>query len=291
MDFIVLLIVLLLVALVALPIAALVTSNNRGRELREEMADLLSRFRDLESKLDNLSREVAATHTRVEPPKAAPAATPVSPIMPVQVPGPLIPGPIHATQFSAPSPQPEPVQATAAVHPALSIRFAPASEAPVGLNATTPPKPSSEPIPKLHFGLPAAPEPKESTGSQRAFSLEERFGTNWLNKLGIALLVLGVAFFLAWKLQTWGPAGKVLCGFAVSAVLLAGGIWLEGTATYRIFARAGIGGGWALAFFTTFAMNHIPAARVLNSPVSDLVLMLLVAAAMVRTLCDTALRR
>jgi hypothetical protein len=93
--------------------------------------------------------------------------------------------------------------------------------------------------------------------------------------------VLGVAFFLAWKLQTWGPAGKVLCGFAVSATLLMGGVWLERKAMYRIFARGGIGGGWALMFFTTFAMHHIAAARVLQSLVDDLVLMLLVAVGMV----------
>ncbi len=121
----------------------------------------------------------------------------------------------------------------------------------------------------------------ERTRAERALNLEERLGTNWLNKLGIVLLVLGVAFFLAWKLQTWGPAGKVLCGFAVSVTLLGGGMWLERKAMYRIFARAGIGGGWALLFFTTFAMHHIPAACVLQSLVVDLVLMLLVAAGMV----------
>ena len=115
----------------------------------------------------------------------------------------------------------------------------------------------------------------------RAFSLEEKLGANWLNKLGIAILVIGLAFFLAYKLQTWGPAGKVLCGYAVSFALLAGGVWLERKATYRIFARGGIGGGWALAFFTTFAMYHLPAAQVLRSLPADLVLMLLVAAGMV----------
>lgn len=112
-------------------------------------------------------------------------------------------------------------------------------------------------------------------------NLEERLGTNWLNKIGIALLVLGVASFLALKFATWSPAGKVLCGFAVSVTLLAGGVWLERKAMYRIFARAGIGGGWALMFFTAFAMHHIPAAYVLPSLVADLALMLLVAAGMV----------
>ena len=63
--------------------------------------------------------------------------------------------------------------------------------------------------------------------------------------------------------------------------MLAGGVWLERKPTYRIFARGAIGGGWALAFFTTYAMHHIAAARVLHSLVADLVLMLLVAAGMV----------
>jgi uncharacterized membrane protein len=121
----------------------------------------------------------------------------------------------------------------------------------------------------------------ETAQGGKSFSLEERLGANWLNKIGVAILVIGLAFFLAYKFQTWGPAGKVLCGFAVSAALLAGGVWLERKETYRIFARAGIGGGWALAFFTTFALYHLPAARVLDSLIVDLVLMLLVAAGMV----------
>jgi hypothetical protein len=122
---------------------------------------------------------------------------------------------------------------------------------------------------------PAAPQ------AARFFSMEERFGANWLNKLGIAILVIGLAFFLAYKLQNWGPAGKVLCGLAVSVALLAGGVWLERKPTYRVFARAGIGGGWALGFFTIFAMYHISAARVITSLSADLVWMLLAAAGMV----------
>ena len=129
---------------------------------------------------------------------------------------------------------------------------------------------------------PETTEPDANTvGRGGFFALEERLGANWLNKLGIAILVVGLAFFLAYKLQTWGPEGKVLCGFAVSFALLAGGVWLERKATYRIFARGGIGGGWALTFFTTYAMYHVSAAKVLQSLVLDLVLMLIVAAGMI----------
>jgi len=114
-----------------------------------------------------------------------------------------------------------------------------------------------------------------------SLDVEEMLGTNWLNKLGIVILVLGVAFFLAYQLKTLGPAGKVLVGLVTSSVMLGAGIWFERKELYRILARAGIGGGWALLFFTVYAMYHVPAAQVLSSQATDLVLMLAVAAAMV----------
>lgn len=128
----------------------------------------------------------------------------------------------------------------------------------------------------------AAPEKVNAPSAKaRLFSLEERLGADWLNKIGVAILVIGLAFFLAYKLQTWGPGGKVLCGVAVSVALLGGGVWLERKPAWRVFARGGIGGGWALAYFTTFAMYHVQAARIVDSLPLDLLLMLLVAAGMV----------
>lgn len=94
------------------------------------------------------------------------------------------------------------------------------------------------------------------------FDLEEALGTNWLNKIGVVILVLGIAFFLAYQLRELGPGGKVLVGFVISSVLLGGGIFLERKPGYALLARAGVGGGWALGFFTTYAMYHVQAARV-----------------------------
>jgi uncharacterized membrane protein len=152
--------------------------------------------------------------------------------------------------------------------PPADAAFAPPASAPV----------SPEPLPrfaasKIHSSL--------SDRLKSSFDIEEMLGTNWLNKLGIVIFVLGVAFFLAYQLKTLGPAGKVLVGFATAAVILGAGVWFDRGERYRILARAGIGGGWALAFFTTYAMYHIPAAQVLSSQPLDLVLMLVVAAAMV----------
>ena len=121
----------------------------------------------------------------------------------------------------------------------------------------------------------SAPEPVKTV------SFEEKLGGDWLAKLGVSILVIGVAFFLAPRLLTMGPVGKSLTGLTVSITLLLGGLWLERKPAYRIFARAGISGGWALLFFTTFAMHHFAATRVIGSLPADLLLMLLVATGMV----------
>ena len=116
---------------------------------------------------------------------------------------------------------------------------------------------------------------------RKSLDVEEVLGTNWLNKLGIVILVLGVAFFLAYQLKTLGPPGKVLVGLLSGGALLGAGVWFERGDRYRVLARAGIGGGWAILFFTTYAIYHVPAAKILSSEITDLVLMLAVAVAMV----------
>ena len=116
---------------------------------------------------------------------------------------------------------------------------------------------------------------------KQKLGLEEKVGTNWLNKVGIVLLVLGMAFLISTLMQQLGPAGKVLIGFVVSGALLGAGVFFEKNERYRVLARAGIAGGWALLFFTAYAMHHVSAARVLESQTADLFLMMVVAAAMV----------
>jgi uncharacterized membrane protein len=179
---------------------------------------------------------------------------------------------------AAPAPATKTTQPEVPQAPPVAPSQPPKPVAPPAAKPVTAPSQPAQPAslpPSLPSFTKPAPEPA------RSFSLEERLGKNWLNKLGIAMVVIGLASFLAVKLQTMGPAGKILCGFAVSLLLLGGGVWLERKPTYRLFARAGIGGGWALAYFTTYAMYHVPAARLIPSLALDLVLMLLVAAGMV----------
>ncbi len=193
-----------------------------------------------------------------------------------ETPAPAEASKVEATPIAAPPPAikepvaPEPTSVQAAKEWVKSV--------PPGLPIPPPPTPtpvSPRPI--------AAEEPKFSFTERyrSALDIEELVGTNWLPKVGISFLVLGIAFLLARQLTTMGPAGKVLVGYVIGAVMLGAGIFSERKSRYRILARVGISGGWALLFWMTFAMYHVDATRVLSSQTLDLVLMLAVAAAMV----------
>jgi Predicted membrane protein (DUF2339) len=126
-----------------------------------------------------------------------------------------------------------------------------------------------------------APAAKSSGKRMKSvFALEESLGRNWLNKLGITLLVIGIASFGIYELGQLGPPGKVFVSYAVAIGLLAGGIFLERQERYRMLGYTLIGGGWALLFFTTYALHHVDAMRVMSSETTDLILMLVVASGM-----------
>ena len=239
------------------------TARKRDREEdRERLLELSSRLSDLEQTVRTLEgqRDKPATTRSPQEPVEQPTSEPKSPPLKVA--------------------QPQPVTPDKKSLPVTSVK---STESQIGPQVPTPsvplpPTAASAPSLRLHGW------DNQTTFADRVKSshdLEERLGTNWLNKLGIGILVLGIAFFLAYELKEVGPVGKVAVGWITATVLLGGGIWLERKERYRILAWAGIGGGWALLFFTTYAMYHVPAAKVLNSEVGDLTLMLAVTVGMV----------
>jgi len=232
----------------------------------------------------------------IEPPRAAaivapsapaltapPAAVVAKPVVPPAPSGPAAappakaPAPITVPPPVTPIPVPVVIPKTTAPSALLPIENPPAlTPAPVtGRPAPAPP------IAPPRIEMSRSPKPASHAAAKRVLNMEEVLGTDWLNKLGMSILVIGVAFFLAYEMRELGPAGKVLVGYVVSGGLLGAGIFFERRERYRLLARVGIGGGWALTFFTTYAMYHVAPARVLNSQVLDLVLLLAVAAAMV----------
>jgi uncharacterized membrane protein len=259
-------------------------NSRRKRERAEDQ----ERWRELTSRTYAIEQAVltlqAQRSTRFSP--TAEEATPKTSESPFAT---SYAPPSPSSTIVSPPPAPPAVDHTAEPSPSVQVAerwviqkiIEPAAPYSSTTDRANPPAPAPvAPLPPPSFAT-AESAPSLAGRFKSSLDVEETLGTNWLNKLGIVILVLGVAFFLAYQLKALGPPGKVLVGFVTAGVLLGAGIWFDRRERYRILARAGIGGGWALLFFTTYAMYHVPAAQVLSSQAVDLVLMLAVAAAMV----------
>lgn len=188
------------------------------------------------------------------------------------------------TSTAPPSAQPTPPEAT----PPASPKVAPPAAAPhVPATPAAPPRP---PAPALatqtstpSFSSPlrtSPPLPTLRDRMKRASSIEETLGANWLAKIGVVMLVIGVAYFGIQELRTMGPTGIALVSYVVSFVLLIGGIFVEKNESYQLLGKLGIGGGWAVLFWTTYAIHNVRAMHVLDSLALDSILMLVVAIGM-----------
>ena len=158
----------------------------------------------------------------------------------------------------APAPQPVAASAAPAARPSSPSTPQPAAQQPA------PPVWTPAPIPS--FASYKAPPPRESFFAKlRAnLPLEEVLGMNLFAKVGIVLLVLGFALLGRVALISMGPGARVALIYAVACAMLGGGIWAERRERYRLVGRTGIGGGWALLFFTTYAMHHVAAMMVMQ---------------------------
>jgi len=211
-------------------------NSRRKRERAEDQ----KRWQELTSRTYALEQTVRALQAQLSSP-AAEEATPKTSESPV------------ATSYASPFPSPSivsPPPAPPVVEPSPSVRVAerwvtqktiePAT--PYSSTADQSTSPAPTPVTPLRPPGFATPESAPSLADRFKSSLdvEEMLGTNWLNKLGIVILVLGVAFFLAYQVKALGPAGKVLVGFVTAGVMLGAGIWFDRRERYRIPARARI---------------------------------------------------
>jgi uncharacterized membrane protein len=194
---------------------------------------------------------------------------------------PIPPLPQPASAPAATSPSQPVTSARSEARPDAAQRPVPAVPSPEP-SATQPPRPPVQPAAPRFAALEDEPPRKSFAERLRAtLPLEEVLGMNLFAKLGIILLVLGFALLGRVALISMGPGARVALIYAAAAVLLGGGIRLEGKERYHLVGRTGIGGGWALLFFTTYAMYHVPAMTVMSSNTLNCVLMLVVAIAMV----------
>ncbi len=312
------LLLLVLGFVIAIPVIAILAlvRTSRLRDLFDErQADLESKIRFLESAVANLHREPKDMPIAPSPQvQSAVVEIPIGPD-PVRVWAPpenlqtkaepssesiSIPVPPRAAPvfMSAGQSTPETPESVAAVSEpiesvhASSQEMHPAESPVPSQEPLVPPaQPVAEPVLEPLFASTAtvstvrfsALPPRKTIGERirSTLPLEEVLGMNLFAKIGIVLLVLGFALLGRVALISMGPLARVAMIYTAAGVMLGGGIWLERKERYRLLGRTGIGGGWALLFFTTYAMYHVAAMAVLSSNTVDCVLMLLVAIAMV----------
>jgi Predicted membrane protein (DUF2339) len=249
---------------------------NRGQSKLEALE---KRIHELEGRPTPSPVLAETAHPPVPPPAPKPVGIPTPPSaakepkVPVAEERPKAPAPAPAPTPTPPQPAkpPEPVPPPKPLPtPPSPPPRVPSGQAPAPPSAARPIAPPS-PRPTLQY-----PAPDDARGE-----FERKLGTNWLNKIGITILVIGISLFLAIKFPSLTNPEKIALGYSVSMAILGAGVYLERSDRYRIFARALIGGGWALLFFTTYAMHFVPYTRVIETQSVDLVLLFVVAAAMV----------
>src|SRR5689334_6706035 len=101
--------------------------------------------------------------------------------------------------------------------------------------AVAPPAPAPEPMRLMATPSQAPPPAREPAVSLD--QLETLVGGNWLNKVGVFVLVIGLALALGYSYAHVGRGGRVAISLAVSTAMLVTGAILEPRQRYRTFAR------------------------------------------------------
>jgi len=142
--------------------------------------------------------------------------------------------------------------------------------------AEPPPLPANDVLPMSSLGdescvgLAQSPTPELTTThipEDFQESLESKIGGNLLNKIGMAAIILGMAYFLKYAIDNeWiGEGGRVMVGVLTGLGFVAWGEWLHRKEMHG-YAVTILGGGVAILYFSIFAafsfyhlLDQIPA--------------------------------
>ena len=113
--------------------------------------------------------------------------------------------------------------------------------------------PSPRPAPEFEQ-IASRSRAAEGSGAGPQDSLEAVIGGNWLNKIGIAAIILGMAYFLRYSIENrWiGEMGRIILGTLTGLGLLLGGEALQ-RKQYRGYGITIASGGVAILYFSIFA--------------------------------------
>jgi uncharacterized membrane protein len=168
---------------------------------------------------------------------------------------------------SKPEPRPEPrpvtLPVTSAVNPPATSRPTPPPVKPEPVRETEPFQPHFIRQPEPSGTQPAAPrpvsrrqEPPRPGFFERHPDLEKFIGENLVSKIGIAILVLAIGFFVKYAIDNdWiGPVARVGVGVLCGGILIGIAHWLRNQ--YKAFSSVLVGGGLAVLYFTIALAYH-----------------------------------
>jgi uncharacterized membrane protein len=209
-------------------IIVLLVNNNRLVSRLDNLEKLMVDLRYLVEKVKRGQQDSAAQAKEPEPPKVEPQ------------PLPPLPKAEHVPEVKRPyvvePPMPDEVERVTEVieDPLAKLRKQ---------QATVPPPQRKIPEPQPSF-------------FERHPDLEKFIGENLVNKIGIAILVLAIGFFVKYAIdQNWvGPAGRVAIGIACGGILIVIAHRLR--KSYKAFSSVLVGGGLAVFYFTITLAFH-----------------------------------
>jgi uncharacterized membrane protein len=173
------------------------------------------------------------------------------------------------------------LEAVRGVMPVIPAASVPAVVSATALPVPAPPSPVSyiqTPPPVIAAAVPseAAGHAAEPVGRKTTADWEALIAGKWLNRVGLAAVAVGVAYFLKYAIDNdWiGPTGQVAIGLLLGAALMAGGSWLAKRG-YAYFADGLAGLGASVLYLSAWAATSYYA---LVSPGVGFVLMVAITA-------------
>jgi hypothetical protein len=110
-------------------------------------------------------------------------------------------------------------------------------------------------------------------------SFEFTFGKYWLNRIGVVLFFLGVAFFINYTFAFLNAFAKITIGYLFAIAFFIWGSFLEKRKKYLKLSWGILGGAWAILFLVTYAMHYIDVTRIVSNSILELWLLLMVSLA------------
>jgi len=285
-------------------IARAISARNRIEELSRRVDELhleLAKLKQLPTSAARTAGEETASFTPATlPPRREEEATILPPVMsaeedpavsifPAEIP------PVSPAQPAMLPPIPKPVVPELLTSPMVSQAAAkpepPAPEPPAILPPPIVPPPfisksmaQAGPAvsPPFQQAGPETGAPVAQAGPavQEKSSFEMRIGTFWLVRVGIVIVLTGLALAanLAYHniVPKLGPAGKISLLYLASGLLLGAGAWWQRRnvkESLKNYAQVLFAGGLAAVYFTTYAAHHFPPLEVIRSALVDGILL------------------